>query len=77
MDTSEQLRAARALLEWTRDDLAKAAGISAETIKRLEKGKQGALSANMNTVRALREALEAAGIQFIPENGGKPGVRPK
>jgi hypothetical protein len=54
--------------------LAKASGVSLPTIKRLE-GKLGALSAYATTVTALQAALESAGVQFIPENGGGPGVR--
>lgn len=44
------------------------------TIKRLE-AMDGALSGHATTIRALQSALEAAGVQFIPENGGGAGVR--
>ncbi|RVC63790.1 transcriptional regulator [Mesorhizobium sp.] len=74
MLTSEQLRAARALLQWDQKRLALASKVSTATIKRLEP-LSGPLRANQVTVEALRRALEAAGVEFIPENGGGPGVR--
>ncbi|TJW39666.1 MAG: XRE family transcriptional regulator, partial [Mesorhizobium sp.] len=69
MITSEQLRAARALLQWDQKRLAAASKVSTATIKRLEP-LSGQLRANEVTVEALRRALEMAGIEFIPENGG-------
>lgn len=72
--TSEQVRAARMLLRWEQKDLSAASGVSLPTIKRLE-AKPGVMSAQGNTIRSLQRALEAAGIEFIPENGGGPGVR--
>lgn len=74
MLTAEQLRAARALLRWQQKGLAEAAGISLETVKRLE-GLNGPVSAQTNTVIALQSALEKAGVAFIDENGGGVGVR--
>lgn len=74
MITSEQLRAARALLQWDQKRLASASKVSTATIKRLEP-LSGPLRANQVTIEALRSALEAAGVEFIPENGGGPGVR--
>jgi predicted transcriptional regulator len=71
---SEVIRAARALLRWEQRDLAQASSVSLPTIKRLE-SQPGAMAAHMSTVSALRKALEAAGIEFIDENGGGPGVR--
>ena len=72
--SSEVIRAARALLRWEQRDLAKASSVSLPTIKRLE-SKAGALGAHASTVSALMNALEAAGIEFIDENGGGPGLR--
>ena len=72
--SSELIRAARALLRWEQRDLATASSVSLPTIKRLE-SKPGVMSAHMSTVAALRKALETAGIEFIDENGGGPGVR--
>lgn len=72
--TSEQLRAARALLRWEQKDVAEASKVSLPSIKRLE-GRPGVLGAQDRTVDAIRAALEAAGVEFIPENGGGAGVR--
>jgi transcriptional regulator with XRE-family HTH domain len=74
MVISEQIRAARALIRWEQKDLALASGVSLPTIKRLET-RPGSLTAHGPTLEALRRALEAAGVQFIPDNGGGPGVR--
>ena len=74
MLTSEQVRAARALLRWEQKDLAAASMVSLPSIKRLE-AQPGPLAAQPRTVAAIRAALEAAGVEFIPENGGGAGVR--
>lgn len=72
--TSEQVRAARALLRWEQRDLAEASGVSLPSVKRLET-QPGALAAQERTIAELRNALEKAGVEFIAENGGGPGVR--
>lgn len=72
--TSDQIRAARALLKWDQKALAQASKVSLATIKRLEP-LSGPVIANAVTIDALRRALEAAGIEFIAENGGGAGVR--
>jgi transcriptional regulator with XRE-family HTH domain len=72
MITSEQIRAARALLRWEQKDLAGASKVSLPSVKRLETIR-GALAAQERTVERLRRALEAAGVEFT--NGGQPGVR--
>ena len=72
--TSEQVRAARALLRWEQRDLAEASGVSLPSVKRLET-QPGALAAQERTIAVLRNALEKAGVEFIAENGGGPGVR--
>ncbi|MGQ0445939.1 MAG: transcriptional regulator [Beijerinckiaceae bacterium] len=74
MVTSEQLRAARALLRWEQKDIAAASKVSLPTIKRLETIR-GDLAAQARTVEAIRAALEKAGVEFIAENGGGAGVR--
>jgi transcriptional regulator with XRE-family HTH domain len=76
MISSEQIRAARALLRWEQKDLAEASGVSLPSIKRLET-QPGQLAAQPRTVDDLRAALEKAGIEFIAENGGGAGVRMK
>ena len=70
--TSEQIRAARALLRWEQKQLAAAAGISVETVKRLEKT-PGMVSAYTGTMEAISRALEDAGVAFT--NDDEPGVR--
>ena len=72
--TGEQLRGARAMARIEQGDLATRAGVSVDTIKRLERI-SGPVSANTLTIDAIRRALEAAGVEFIPENGGGAGVR--
>lgn len=74
--SSEQIRAARALLRWEQKDLAAASKVSLPSIKRLE-GQPGTLAAQPRTVDALVGALEDAGIVFVAENGEGPGVRLK
>lgn len=66
-----QSKMARAALGLGVRELAAAAGVSADTIVRLEKGE----SLQARTVAAVRQALEAAGVEFIAENGGGAGVR--
>jgi transcriptional regulator with XRE-family HTH domain len=72
--TSEQLRAARAILRLEQRGLSDVSKVSIATIKRLEAA-PGELVANRPTIAALQRALESAGIVFIGENGGGPGVR--
>ena len=62
---------ARVALGWGTRDLARNAGVSPDTVARFERGEQ----LKGTTVAALRNTFEAAGIEFIPENGGGPGVR--
>lgn len=68
-----QIKAARALLSWSQEDLAKQAGVSLPTVKRLE-SEDGELGGRADTVRKLRAALESAGIEFLGGSAG-PGVR--
>ena len=73
MLTVEQLRAARGLLGWSQSDLAARAGLSLPTVKRVEAGAGPRVSETART--KLRRTLESAGVVFIDENGGGPGVR--
>jgi transcriptional regulator with XRE-family HTH domain len=71
--TPTQMRAARALLDWTQADLAAAAKIALPTVKRYETGLRTPIPAIM---AAVRRALETAGVEFIPARNGKGvGVR--
>lgn len=74
MLTDAQCRAGRALLDWSRDDLARESSVGLRTIVDFERG---AREPRRLTQEALRRALEAAGVEFIPENGGGAGVRLK
>ncbi|KAB1077589.1 helix-turn-helix transcriptional regulator [Methylobacterium soli] len=70
--TRDQCRAARALLEWTQDRLAEVSSVSKKTLVDFEVGKRTPYD---RTIADITRALEAAGIEFIPENGGGAGVR--
>jgi predicted transcriptional regulator len=69
-----QIKAARILVGWTQGDLAKHAGVSVPTIKRLE-AVDGDIGGRAETGESLVAALQRAGVEFISENGGGPGVR--
>ena len=73
--TPEQCRAARALLNWSQSDLAKASGHGQATIADFERGKRQPHPSNR---ASLRETLETAGVEFLPETKSKGiGVRLK
>jgi transcriptional regulator with XRE-family HTH domain len=72
--TSAQIRAARALVRWSADDLARETTLSVTTIRRAEL-RESETSLTSANDRAIRQALENAGVEFIDENGGGPGVR--
>ena len=69
-----QVKAARALVGWSQEDLAEASGVSIPTVRRLE-ASGGELGGRASTGESLINALEAAGVIFIAENGEGPGVR--
>jgi len=66
MITSAQCRAARAMLKWTSRALADKSGVSLPTITRFENDQK---KTNPHMLKAIREALEAAGVRFIGETG--------
>ena len=70
----EQCRGARGLLGWTQSQLSKASKTATKTIADFERG---ARDPYPRTLEDVRLALENAGIEFIDENGGGPGVRLK
>jgi transcriptional regulator with XRE-family HTH domain len=72
--TTRQIKAARALLGWSQADLAQKSGISEPTVARLE-SMDGELGGRQVTAQKIRAAIEVAGVEFIDENGGGPGVR--
>jgi hypothetical protein len=72
--TSAQIRAARSLIRWSAEDLAGLSSLSIATIRRAELTDDETSMTAANDL-AVRRALEAAGVEFIDENGGGPGVR--
>ena len=72
MVTPAQCRAARAILDWSQQQLASAAKVGIVTVRQFE---GGAAQPRAATLDVVRRALEAAGVEFIPENGGGAGVR--
>jgi transcriptional regulator with XRE-family HTH domain len=72
--TSAQIRAARSLIRWSAEDLARQSSLSVATVRRAELTESVTSMTAANDL-AIRRALEAAGVEFIDENGGGPGVR--
>jgi hypothetical protein len=72
--TPAQCRAARGLLDWNQDQLATAACVSVVTVRNFENVRSKPQRASLEV---MRRALEAAGVEFIPENGSGAGVRLK
>ena len=70
--TPSQCRAARALINWTQPKLAEEAGFGLSTIVDHEKERRIVSQA---AIARMAEALEAAGVEFLAENGGGAGVR--
>lgn len=68
----EQSRAARGLLDWSQMQLARTANLGESTVRDFEKGRR---VPSINNLAAIRAALEAAGVEFLAENGGGAGVR--
>ena len=63
---------ARAALDWTVRDLAKATGLHRNTINNIEVGRY---AGDPKTIELIEKTLKGAGVEFIDENGGGPGVR--
>jgi transcriptional regulator with XRE-family HTH domain len=70
--TSAQCRAARALLDMTQTELAKAASLGLSTVVDFEKERR---EVSATAIERICRALEGAGIDFLPENGGGEGLR--
>jgi len=70
--TSAQVRMARAALNWTVRDLAEATHLHRNTITNIETGRYGG---DPETLAVIEAVLKRAGVEFIDENGGGPGVR--
>lgn len=63
---ARQIKAARALLDWSQEDLALAAQLSIATIRKLE---LGYISPRLSTTSVIRRAIETAGLEFIDPDG--------
>lgn len=74
MITSRQIRAARALLDWSQQQLADAAIVSLNAVARLEKG---IVDSRTSTLLAIQKALVKAGIEFLDADQKGEGVRLK
>lgn len=74
MITSDQIRAARALLRWSGKDLAEKSGVGFSTVMKMESD-SGVPNSNFKTFEALRKAFEDAGIEFIGSPDSQAGVR--
>lgn len=74
MITGAQIRAARALLRWSGEEISRRSGVSLPTIKRLEQY-DGVPPSRSQTLEAIRIALETAGVEFLGAPNQSPGVR--
>jgi transcriptional regulator with XRE-family HTH domain len=72
MISPAQCRAARGLLDWSQQELAKKAGVGVVTVRQLEAATHPPRRATLDVVR---RCLESCGVEFIDENGGGAGVR--
>lgn len=64
--SAAQCRAARGLLSWTQEDLAKKSAVGLNTIRKFERNKT---SPHRTTLKVLKETFEKAGIEFIDDGG--------
>lgn len=76
MITSSQIRAARAILNWSALQLAERSGVGVATIRRMELA-EAVPSSNAQTLDAVRVTIESAGVEFIGSPEDRPGVRLK
>jgi len=74
MITGAQIRAAKALLRWSGEELAEKSEVSLSSIRRFE-AKDGVHAGNVRTIEAIQKALESGGVEFIGSPDDRPGVR--
>ena len=74
MISTDQVRAARALLRWSAQQLADASGVGVATIRRMEVV-DGVPSGQIRSLLAIQTALESAGVEFVGSPTDNPGVR--
>lgn len=77
MISSDQIRAAKAILRWSGEELAQRAGVSLSTIRRVESSEGVPETQNMKTLVSIKRALEDGGVEFIGTPDDRPGVRLK
>ena len=77
MISSDQIRAAKAILRWSGEELAQRAGVSLSTIRRVESSVGVPEAQNMKTLVSIKRALEEGGVEFIGTPDDRPGVRLK
>ena len=75
MITGTQIRAARAAMRWTTEDLAQKAGLASRTVKRFEQDDGVPSSSRSSSLLDIQKAFEAAGIEFIGAPDDGPGIR--
>ena len=73
--TSEQIRAGKALLRWSGEELAVKAGVSLSTIRRVEAASGVPEGQSLKTLMAITNALEQGGVEFVGSPEDRPGVR--
>lgn len=80
MLTAAQIRAGRALLRWSAQDLATKADVGISTVQRMEAA-EGVPSASSKNLEAVQRVMEEAGVEFLPPglslSAGGAGVRLK
>ena len=74
MITSCQIRAARALINWSARELAIKSGVGVATVRRMELA-EGIPSSNAQNLELVKRALESLGVEFIGTPEDRPGVR--
>jgi transcriptional regulator with XRE-family HTH domain len=75
MITGAQVRAAKALLDWSGTRLAEEAGVAISTIRRVEACDGLLVTASIKVLQSLKNALEDGGVEFIGAPNDRPGVR--
>lgn len=70
---ANQIRAARALLNWSQGELVEKSGLSLTTIRRMEDDKIGPERSSAGNVSAVMDALHEAGVLFMGDGEDRPG----
>jgi transcriptional regulator with XRE-family HTH domain len=73
--SGNQIKAARALIGMEQAELADKAGVSINTVRNMEAAGADEVRVRSDTLFRVQEALKAAGVIFVEENGDGPGVR--